>query len=169
MIWGGWLTCIASLVAASFATKVWHLIVTQGLVYGIGFLVLYYALLSMLNEWFVERRGLAYGILFAAAGISGIGLPFLIEVVLKRWGLQLVLRAYAIVILVVIGPTLPLCRGRILSREEEGSKVKLDLGMLKNPVFLSLSFSTLLQGLAYFLPGIYLPCRSRGKKSLDTC
>jgi len=168
MIWSGWLTCMASLVAASFATKVWHLVVTQGLGYGVGFLVLYYALLSMLNEWFVKRRGLAYGVLFAAAGISGIGLPFLIEAVLKRWGLQFTLRAYAIAILVVIGPTLPLCRGRLLTRETDGRKVKIDVGMLKDPVFLSLSFSTLLQGLAYFLPGIYLPCTSKEEIS-RTC
>lgn len=158
MIWGGWLTCIGSLVAASFATKVWHLIVTQGLLYGFGFLVLYYALLSMLNEWFVVRRGLAYGILFAAAGISGTGLPFLIQIVLNRWGFQLTLRAYAIAILVLIGPTLPLCRGRMRPRKVEGWNIKLDLAMLRDPVFLSLSFSTLLQGLAFFLPGIYLPC-----------
>jgi MFS family permease len=62
-ICGGWLTCILALIASSFATQVWHLIVSQGFLYGIGFLVTYYSVLSMLNEWFIKRRGLAYGIL----------------------------------------------------------------------------------------------------------
>ena len=63
MIWFGWLTCIIALIGSSFATKLSHLIITQGLLYGLGFVVIYYPLLSMLNEWFVKRRGLAYGIL----------------------------------------------------------------------------------------------------------
>jgi hypothetical protein len=64
MIWSGWALCVVGLLGASFSRAVWHLILTQGLVYGIGFLVLYYPLLSMLNEWFVKNRGLAYGVLY---------------------------------------------------------------------------------------------------------
>lgn len=63
MIWGGWLVCILALISSSFATQVWHLIITQGFLYGFGFLIMYYPLLNMLNEWFIQRRGLAYGIL----------------------------------------------------------------------------------------------------------
>ncbi len=63
MIWGGWLVCILALVGSSFATEVWHLMIAQGFLYGFGFLTMYYPLLNMLNEWFVKRRGLAYGIL----------------------------------------------------------------------------------------------------------
>lgn len=150
------IVCICSLVAASFATEVWHLIITQGVAYGIGFLVLYYALLSMLNEWFVERRGLAYGILFAAAGISGTGLPFLIQLVLQQFGFAATLRGYAVAILVIIGPTLPFCRGRYSYSDIKPSR-KVDWAILRNPVFWAFSFSNLFQGLAFYLPAIYLP------------
>lgn len=63
MIWFGWALCVVSLVGSSFATKVWHLIIMQGVLYGIGFLIIYYPLLNMLNGWFVKRRGLAYGVM----------------------------------------------------------------------------------------------------------
>ena len=63
MIWTGWLTCIIALIGSSFATQVWHLIITQGILYGSGYLFIYYPVLNMLNEWFFERRGLAYGVL----------------------------------------------------------------------------------------------------------
>ncbi len=59
---GLFLDCLA-LVSASFATHAWHVILTQGAMYGLGFLLLYYPLLSLLNEWFVDNRGLAYGLL----------------------------------------------------------------------------------------------------------
>jgi hypothetical protein len=54
---------MSSLLATSFATQVWHLLVFQGIIYGLGFLLMYYPMLSMLNEWFIVRRGFAYGIL----------------------------------------------------------------------------------------------------------
>jgi MFS family permease len=160
MIWGGWIACIASLIAASFATKVWHLIVTQGIAYGVGFLVLYYALLSMLNEWFVQRRGLAYGVLFAAAGISGTGLPFLIQVLLQRYGFAATLRSYAVALLVLIGPTLPFCRGRHSYSAADRPSRTVEWTILKNPIFWAFSFSNLFQGLAFYLPGIYLPSKT---------
>ena len=31
--------------------------------YGIGFLIFYYPILSFVNEFWIERRGMAYGIL----------------------------------------------------------------------------------------------------------
>jgi hypothetical protein len=63
MICIGWLICIVALLSSSLGTKLWHLIVTQGLLYGIGIVIIYYPMLSMLNEWFVKRRGLAYGLM----------------------------------------------------------------------------------------------------------
>ncbi|KAF2434651.1 MFS general substrate transporter [Tothia fuscella] len=153
MIWAGWAICVASLIAASFATKVWHLLVAQGIAYGLGFLILYYAMLSMLNEWFDARRGLAYGILFGAAGISGTGLPFLVQILLTKFGFAATLRAYAVALVLIIGPTLPLCRGRL----SKVQRCKVEYKVLKNPVLWALLFSNLFQGLAFFLPGIYLP------------
>jgi len=63
MIWSGWLICLVSLIGSACAKKLWHLVLGQGLGYGIGFLCAYYPLLSMLDEWWVERRAFAYGIM----------------------------------------------------------------------------------------------------------
>jgi MFS family permease len=156
MIWTGWMICIMSLVAASFATKVWQLILTQGLGYGFGFLVLYYAVLSMMNEWFVRRRGLAYGIMFASAGISGAGLPLLLEVVLNKYSYVTALRGYAVAIFIAIGPTLPFCRGRLPATKTIARESIDYRAILTNPIFWALSVSNLFQGLAFYIPGLYL-------------
>jgi MFS family permease len=157
MIWTGWIICITSLIAASFAKTVWQLILTQGLGYGVGFLILYYAILSMLNEWFVERRGLAYGILFGAAGLSGTGLPYLTEFLLRQLGYPNTLRLFALSMLVVVGPTLPFCRGRLPPSDLKDTTARIAWKpTFKNPVFYVLSVSNLFQGLSYYLPFFYV-------------
>lgn len=57
-----------SLVASSFAMHVWHLIITQGVFYAIGGSLLYTPLMFYLDEWFINRKGLAFGIMWAGGG-----------------------------------------------------------------------------------------------------
>lgn len=54
------------LLAASFATKVWHLILTQGVIYGIGGSIVYYATIMFLDEWFEQRKGTAFGVMWVS-------------------------------------------------------------------------------------------------------
>jgi hypothetical protein len=53
-----------ALVAASFATQVSHLILTQGILYAIGGILLYSPTIKFLDEWFVRRKGFAFGIMW---------------------------------------------------------------------------------------------------------
>ena len=53
------------LVAASFATTAWHLLLTQGVLYGLGGTLMYPACILYLEEWFVAKKGLAFGIMWA--------------------------------------------------------------------------------------------------------
>ena len=64
MLWTGCSICAVSLLMASFATRIWHLVLTQGLLYGAGWALCYTPIITMLNEWFSKLRGLAYGIVF---------------------------------------------------------------------------------------------------------
>ncbi|KAH7254752.1 major facilitator superfamily domain-containing protein [Fusarium solani] len=156
MVLGGTTTCILALLGASFARSVNVLIATQGVLYGTGFLFLYSPLLSMLNEWFVQRRGFAYAVVYAGGGFSGVGLPFLFEWLLGRWGFRGALRIFVVIQLVLIVPILPLLRGR-LPVSTRATYRPIDLSFLKNPVFWLLTVSNLSQSLAYYIPPLYLP------------
>jgi hypothetical protein len=159
MVWFGCMTCLVSLILASFATKVWHLIVTQGALFGVGFLVLYYPVLSMLQEWFVERRGLAFGIIFGATGVAGAALPFLIQHLLQKYGFAATLRYYAVGAGILLGATLPFCHGRYPIRKAKPIDWWLYWSLARNPIFLIFWVANLFQGVAFFLPGFNLPSK----------
>lgn len=64
----GLMITVSALLASSFATRVWHLILTQGMLYGIGGSLLYSPTMFYLDEWFIRRKGLAFGIMWAGTG-----------------------------------------------------------------------------------------------------
>ncbi|KAL0939665.1 monocarboxylate transporter [Colletotrichum truncatum] len=156
MIGVGSILCVVALVAASFATSVSGLVATQGVMYGVGFTMLYFPVLRMLNEWFIERRGMAYGIMFAGGGFSGVGFPFLLEVLLSKYGHKTTLRAVAVGIAISTLPLLPLLKGR-LPVAHGGALRALDVSFFKQPLFYIFALSNLFQGLGYYIPSIYLP------------
>jgi hypothetical protein len=57
---------IIALVLSSFSTTVWHLILTQGCLYGAGGIFLYAPIIVFVDEWFIRRKGLAYGVMWVS-------------------------------------------------------------------------------------------------------
>ena len=53
-----------ALIISSFSTRVWQLILTQGVLYALGGMLLYAPTITFLDEWFVRRKGFAYGIMW---------------------------------------------------------------------------------------------------------
>ncbi|KAG0650380.1 Riboflavin transporter MCH5 [Hyphodiscus hymeniophilus] len=156
MIWVGLPLCLSGLAAGSFATTLGGLIFTQGIMYGVGFLIFYYPILSFVNEYWVERRGMAYGILCASSGVSGIVMPFAIESMLNGYGYKTTLRAIAIGLAVLTVPLIPFLNGR-LPASEHSNGGRTDWGCLKKPLFWVYCTSNVIQGLGYFFPSLYLP------------
>lgn len=64
--WVGLPLMAAALIGASFANNVNHLLVTQGVLFGLGGSIVYYPALVFLDTWFIERKGLAYGIMWVS-------------------------------------------------------------------------------------------------------
>lgn len=62
---------------AGFSTKVWHLYLTQGVLYGTGASCIYVAIMGVAPQWFTKRRGLALGLIASGSGIGGLIIPFI--------------------------------------------------------------------------------------------
>ena len=157
MIWVGWPICILALVAGSFADRLSTLILTQGVMYSLGFVCFYYPILSMIDEWWVVRRGMAYGILCAASGFSGAVFPLAIEALLGRYGYRITLRAVAVALFVATGPLIPVLKGRLPETQAGSSIGRVDWTFLRKPLFWIYNLSNLVYGMGYFFPSLFLP------------
>ncbi|KAL8785270.1 MAG: hypothetical protein Q9213_003474 [Squamulea squamosa] len=145
-----------SLILASFATHVVHLIFTQGILYGTGGAFIYNPFLFYLDEWFIERKGLAYGIFWAGTGIFGSVTPLIVNWALHTYGFRTTLRSWAVIIFVTLAlliyfvrPRKPLSAKRVTQR--------LDLGFLRTPLYWAFEIGNIIAGFSFFIPQIYLP------------
>ncbi|KAJ5040818.1 hypothetical protein NUH16_011110 [Penicillium rubens] len=73
-----------SLALSSFSTNVMHLILSQGIGFGIGGCFAYTPTILFMSEWFDKRRGLAFGIVWGGSGVSGIVFPLAIQWLLNH-------------------------------------------------------------------------------------
>lgn len=167
---------IVSLVAGSFATHVVHLILTQGFLYGLGASLVYSPFTFYIDEWFVKRKGLAYGIFWAGTGFCGSITPMIMERAINEYGFRNTLRAWAAFLVssphciraslrltydefiqfVTLSLLIYFVKPR-LAVPPRGVALSLDLGFLRTPVFWIFQFGNMVQGLGYFIPSIYLP------------
>jgi MFS family permease len=155
MILVGWPLCILGLVAGSFANTLGTLLLTQGIMYGIGFIIFYYPILSMVDEFWIRRRGMAYGLLCSASGASGAVMPLMLQVLLRKFGYKTTLRAVAVALVVLTGPLIPLLKGRV--GQQQTTNLRTDWSFLKKQLFWTYSISNLCMGMGYFFPALFLP------------
>ncbi|KAF2669078.1 MFS general substrate transporter [Microthyrium microscopicum] len=157
----------SALVLSSFATEVWHLTVTQGVLYSIGGGIAYSPMILFVHEWFVRKKGLAFGIMWAGTSVAGVLLPIIMTSLLSRYGFRTALRIWAIVVAVIALPLLSFAKPRLpLStthhRAHSSSFRQLfDLSFLTMPYFLILQACNIIESSGYFLPSLYLPTYAR--------
>jgi hypothetical protein len=89
---------VLGIVLSSWATKIWHLILTQGVLYACGGALLYYPVLLFIDDWFIRRKAMAYGCMWAGSGVGGLTGPLVLDWGLKRYGVRTFLRGYAIAV-----------------------------------------------------------------------
>ncbi|KAG9004943.1 hypothetical protein FRB94_001981 [Tulasnella sp. JGI-2019a] len=148
--------CIAGLVGSAFATKPVHLIVTQGILYSLGGVTLYFPVMLLLPEWFSAKRGLAAGILFSGTGLRGALAPFLIDALLRHTGQRTTFLVLAAIFFIFAVPTLLYGKPRT-PVPQETMRVRVDSGFVRNSAFWIFFVANVFQAFANFLPGLYLP------------
>ncbi|KAH8593717.1 MFS monocarboxylate transporter-like protein [Bisporella sp. PMI_857] len=151
----GLIIVISALVSSSFSTLVWHLILTQGILYAIGGSLLYSPTMFYLDEWFIEKKGLAFGIMWAGAGTSGVIFPFLLTFLLDTYGFRITLRIWSIILLLLCGPLIYFIKPRLPPNAR--TRQPVSYAFLKTRTFFFLQAGNILESLGFFLPSIYLP------------
>ncbi|MCJ1462065.1 hypothetical protein MMC07_000665 [Pseudocyphellaria aurata] len=126
-----------ALICSSLTYRVSHLIITQGALYGVGVALLYNPFIFYLDEWFVKRKGLAFGVFWAGTGFAGSVVPLILDWGLDSYGIQTTLQAWAVFVVTALSCLIYLIKPR-----------------LPLPVR---GVGNIIQGLGYFMPPIYLP------------
>ena len=86
-------------VAASFATKIWHLYLSQGLLVGCGIGFIIIPSMAILSQWFSRKRSVANGISSAGSGIGGVMFTWGTASMIRSMGLAWALRTTGLVTL----------------------------------------------------------------------
>lgn len=112
---------------------------------------------------------MANGVMFAGTSVGGVFLPVIIPNLINAYGVGTTLRILSVSIVVIILPSLPFLRPRLPEgrvhasetrpRAEAEERVK-KMEVLKNPNFIFGITANTLQGLAYFVPLLWLPSKS---------
>ncbi|KAH9947007.1 major facilitator superfamily domain-containing protein [Amylocystis lapponica] len=139
-MWVGLGLFCLSLLASSFATKVWQLILFQGIGVGVGGGLLYWPIALYLPQWFVVRQGLASGLIFSGSGAGGFLFPLLLDVMLEHIGVQWALRIWTLattilsgIALLGVNPRLPV--PRYTSEHRRPRVIPPQLDFLKSTLF----------------------------------
>ncbi|KAF2006141.1 putative MFS monocarboxylate transporter [Amniculicola lignicola CBS 123094] len=149
--------CLA-LGLSSLAQNTTHLIVTQGVFYAIGGGLTYSPVIVYVDEWFVKRKGLAYGIMWAGTGLGGVLIPILLQSLLDKYGFRTALRVWTIVLFLCTIPLIYALKPRIpLSHSSSSHAKPFNLSFLTNRTFLLLQAGNIFEGVGFFIPSIYLP------------
>lgn len=126
----------ASLICASFASKIWHLFLTQGIMFGVGMGFLFVPSVGLVPQWFTTRRSLANGISAAGSGLGGLLYSLASGAMIKRLGLAWSFRVLGILVVVVntICTLLVRDRNKIIGSRQ----APFDISLFKRPEYLLL-------------------------------
>ncbi|KAI1649211.1 MFS general substrate transporter [Daldinia loculata] len=156
----GLFTMCLALAMSSFSSKISHLIATQGVLYAIGGGIAYCPCILYIDEWFVQRKGLAYGIMWSGTGLAGVVLPLLMEFLLRTVGFRTTLRIWSGVLFALTIPLAFYIKPRL--PYSATSHVKpFNLNMFLMPTFWLYQLANVIEAMGFFLPGIYLPNYAR--------
>ncbi|KAJ4296709.1 hypothetical protein N0V90_006757 [Kalmusia sp. IMI 367209] len=148
-----------SFIAASFATKIWHLFLSQGICFGWGMGFLFVGSVVIAPQWFTTRRSLANGFAAAGSGLGGLVYSLATQAMIKSIGLPWAFRTLGIIAFVVNTTCSLLVKDR--NKQIGSSQLSFDYRLFKRPQFLGLLVFGFLSMLGYVVLLFSLPNYAR--------
>ncbi|KAG0346907.1 hypothetical protein BG005_000460 [Podila minutissima] len=145
------------LVAASFATEIWQLYLSQGILYGLGAAMANPCILAAPAQWFVRRRGMASGIAISGSGVGGLIFSLLVEKMNAAIGYRWCLRVLGIVVFCSMMTAGTFIRQFNVPGKKAVIVSMADLQTMRQPAFIIMVSGVLLTSFGYFTPLNLLP------------
>ncbi|KAF9896724.1 hypothetical protein BX616_006874, partial [Lobosporangium transversale] len=169
VFWSGTIIGSLGLLLASWATQLWHLYLTLGVMLGIGISFLSLAVTAVPPLWYKKHRSLAMGIIYCGSGTGGVVFGFVVPALINAVGLSWTLRIYAIFHFVCTAFASIVMR---VPRQLSGPpivvhKTMINFQILKDPGFVFLIMSAALFGFGCMVPFLYIPAYAKDVVGLD--
>lgn len=126
----------ASLICASFAFEIWHLFLTQGVLFGMGMGFLFVPSIAIVPQWFTTRRSMANGISACGSGLGGVVYSFAAGAMIKNLGLEWAFRILGILAFVANTVSTILIKDR--NKLIGSNQAAFDVSLLKRAEYLLL-------------------------------
>lgn len=151
----GLVVTIVSLVASAFVNTVGGLIATQGVMYAVGCGLLFSPISMYMDEWFVERKGMAHGVMWSGKGAVGVAMPFIFSALLEKFGLRATLLSWTFASAILTCPLLFFVKPRMpLPRSSQARP--LSFKFLRHASFWMMQIGIAIQALGYIMPSTYM-------------
>ncbi|KAG1088056.1 hypothetical protein G6F39_011748 [Rhizopus arrhizus] len=147
-----------ALEMASLSSQIWHLYLSQGILFGAGASFIYMSIMGVAPQWFHKRRGLALGMVASGSGIGGLVVPLIMNSINTSLGpgwtyriLGFICLLCDIVACILVRPRTPPSKTR-----KRLSEI-VDFNVLKNINYLLFCIGANLGLFGYFVPYFFLP------------
>ncbi|ORX70087.1 MFS general substrate transporter [Linderina pennispora] len=149
----GAVICFLALLLASFANALWQLVLTQGILFGIGAACIFSPSVSLVAQWHTKSRPLATGLAVAGSGAGGMIFTEVTQRLMTAIGHKWTLRVLALIIFVIAGSASMFYKRRV-SVPRGGTDFR---SMVNDPRLIIVGLSGFFVNVSYFIPWYYLP------------
>jgi len=146
-----WMT---GMFLASASTELWHMIMTHGVLMGIGAALCFWPSTGVVVMWFNERRGAASGLAALGSGLGNFVVPLILEATIEQSGWRVAVQGLAGVGFAIMLAGVTLVRRRLPTVRKGGLCAEAVLVKDRNMQLLLVA-SALFQ-FAFFLPFVHL-------------
>ena len=142
--------------AASVSKEYYQLLLSQGLMFGIGLAFVYPPATSVSRQYFENRHGFANGIVVSGGALGGCVLPYAVRKMITTYGLPTTFRILGYIAIGILVPSILLLQPKHQPKTSSPHRHPLiDLSLLKDGRFLCLVVGCTI-AMTGFLPRYFL-------------
>ncbi|KAI1133073.1 major facilitator superfamily transporter [Nemania abortiva] len=138
---------VIAFVGSSFAKELWHIILTQGVGFGISLGLIFVTSAPVPAQWFRKKRSLANGCVASGSGFGGLIYSLATNAMIQNIGLAWTFRSLAIICFVVNGVATLFIRDR--NKAISSVHVAFNWKLFKRPSFIMFQLWLALSLIAY--------------------
>ena len=159
LVIAGIFTMTIAMILASYASRAWQIVLTQGILFGVGGIMLNFVHVSVFPEWFEKKQGQAMGVIWLGYRVGALVFPLICQWLLYQHGFKKTLHVLVAPMLALLLPSIVLLRGRYRAAAVVSKPVQppvSKLAALRAPNVIFYLFVDILFALAINVPKMFI-------------